>query len=106
MPYRKFTDENGKCWEVWAVPTSLAERRVGDRRKSEGWPPGFDERRKGEERRTVKQTRARLTSEYQYGWLVFECPPERRRLTPVPDGWEELDDPRLMELLASARPVS
>ncbi|HEY0152169.1 MAG TPA: hypothetical protein VGB92_09235 [Longimicrobium sp.] len=39
------------------------------------------------------------------GWLVFECDIEKRRLGPIPDGWDELPEHDLAALLASAVPV-
>lgn len=39
------------------------------------------------------------------GWLVFECDVEKRRLGPIPEGWDELPDDDLARLLASAAPV-
>ncbi len=36
------------------------------------------------------------------GWLVFECAVEKRRLGPVPDGWDALPDEELAGLLESA----
>ncbi|HEX8360374.1 MAG TPA: hypothetical protein VF613_09715 [Longimicrobium sp.] len=36
------------------------------------------------------------------GWLVFECDLEKRRLGPVPEGWDELSDEELATLLESA----
>lgn len=36
------------------------------------------------------------------GWLVFECEAEKRRLGPVPDGWDALADDELGTLLDSA----
>jgi len=39
------------------------------------------------------------------GWIVFECADERRRLAPVPDGWSELPDQGLSELLEQAKSV-
>lgn len=40
------------------------------------------------------------------GWLVFECDLEKRRLGPIPDGWDELPDEDLARLLESATPVA
>lgn len=45
------------------------------------------------------------------GWLVFECEVEKRRLGPVPEGWDALADEELGRLLESAvqvqrRPVT
>jgi hypothetical protein len=39
------------------------------------------------------------------GWLVFECDVEKRRLGPIPDGWDALPDADLALLLESAAPV-
>lgn len=39
------------------------------------------------------------------GWLVFQCGDEKRRLAPVPDGWEELDPEELESLLVHAERV-
>jgi hypothetical protein len=36
------------------------------------------------------------------GWLVFECELEKRRLGPVPEGWDALPDQELGKLLESA----
>jgi hypothetical protein len=40
--------------------------------------------------------------ELQAGWLAFETNDEKRRLTPIPDGWEEASEPALQALLARA----
>ena len=39
------------------------------------------------------------------GWLVFECEVEKRRLGPIPEGWDALPNDELGRLLASAVPV-
>jgi hypothetical protein len=36
------------------------------------------------------------------GWLVFECEVEKRRLAPVPAGWDEWSDAELARTLAGA----
>jgi hypothetical protein len=41
----------------------------------------------------------------QGGWLCFESPAEKRRLTPVPAGWHDLAEADLWMLLRSARHV-
>ena len=40
------------------------------------------------------------------GWLVFECDAEKRRLGPIPEGWDALPDDDLALLLESAVPVA
>ncbi len=39
------------------------------------------------------------------GWLVFECEVEKRRLGPIPEGWDALPNDELGKLLESAVPV-
>jgi hypothetical protein len=39
------------------------------------------------------------------GWLTFECEDEKRRLSPIPDGWSAHDVPGLMLLLVRAEIV-
>ena len=39
------------------------------------------------------------------GWLVFECEAEKRRLGPVPEGWDALPDEELGKILDSAARV-
>ncbi|HVX38280.1 MAG TPA: hypothetical protein VHB25_01810 [Gemmatimonadaceae bacterium] len=41
----------------------------------------------------------------KHGWLTFESPAGRRRLAPIPDGWEQAGPDRLRELCAAAEPV-
>jgi hypothetical protein len=36
------------------------------------------------------------------GWLVFECDVEKRRLGPIPEGWDGLPDDDLARLLEGA----
>ena len=40
------------------------------------------------------------------GWLCFESTSAKRRLAPVPRGWDDLDDDALRSLLGKAAPVS
>jgi hypothetical protein len=40
------------------------------------------------------------------GWLCFESSSAKRRLAPVPLGWDDLDDEALRSLLVEASPVS
>jgi len=43
-----------------------------------------------------------LPEGYRSGWLCFESPTEKRRLTPLPSGWENLTIEQLSRLLLSA----
>ncbi|HEU0054828.1 MAG TPA: hypothetical protein VFQ39_16700, partial [Longimicrobium sp.] len=104
MPLRTFVDRAGVEWQVWSViPGARAdERRSGyDRRSPDPvfGSPGA-ERRSGGDRRAVH---AALSSALTGGWLVFECPTERRRLAPIPPGWDRCDVPSLERLRDRAR---
>lgn len=44
----------------------------------------------------------KLRGTFQSGWLCFDSGPEKRRLSPIPDRWQELDDDRLRQLADTA----
>ena len=46
-----------------------------------------------------------LPESYRGGWLVFESPTEKRRLAPVPQGWQTLTPQELRRLCALATPT-
>ena len=64
---RGFTDSTGVEWRVWEV-----------------FPSRNDEDNSVEplSRSSLKNTA------FANGWLCFECASEKRRLTPIPLGWE------------------
>lgn len=99
MAHRTFTDSKRVTWEVWEVYPTLPERRSGvvdRRRQSRGMP----------DRRQVGDTsRVRVSGGYAQGWLAFESKHDKRRLAPVPDGWEGLDDIELGRLVEQAAQV-
>ena len=43
-----------------------------------------------------------LPEGYRNGWLCFESQTEKRRLTPLPPGWEDLPTEQLSGLLGNA----
>jgi hypothetical protein len=100
MPYRQFTDSRGIGWEVWNVDPQHAERRLGaaDRRRVRRGP---DRRQRPSLEARVRLSRPELT----LGWLTFEAKHEKRRLSPIPDGWERFDDAALEQLLNAAIPA-
>lgn len=109
VSYRTFLDSTGKRWEVWVVTPAAAERRKIDRRVARAQPAGMDgipdrrrtpERRKSPFRRTIE-----VASEYSAGWLCFEGAGEKRRLAPIPDGWEDAGPDRLSTWLQAAKRV-
>jgi hypothetical protein len=43
-----------------------------------------------------------LSKGFEHGWLTFESSAERRRLVPIPEGWEDFSDARIRNLLKTA----
>jgi hypothetical protein len=99
MAHREFTDSRRITWNVWDVYPDYGDRRglLGDRRHFI--------RETVERRAALDAARLRVSPEYVRGWLAFQSGNERRRLAPVPDGWDGLDDPDLERLCQAARPV-
>lgn len=72
--HRRFADTDGTEWMVRAVhPADRTDAR-----------------------------HSRLLGAFQQGWLAFECDHGKRRLSPIPDDWEQLDDAALRALCAKA----
>jgi hypothetical protein len=84
MALREFTDATGRLWTVWSVHPSSDVRL----RSTRAVPGNADEH-----------------DLLRDGWLVFETPGERRRLVPIPDEWEVVDDDALAQLCARAMSV-
>lgn len=108
VSYRTFLDTTGKRWEVWLVTPAAAERRKADRRAAAASGEGFTgtERRRTPERRMAPFRRSvAVASEFSNGWLCFESEGEKRRLAPVPPGWEEAGPDRLSTWLQAAKRV-
>lgn len=78
------------------------DRRSGVERRQIESRRGEDDRRSGVDRRTAPRIKAPLPGSYGTGWLCFESDGEKRRLAPVPDGWETSDDECLVECLGRA----
>ena len=110
MPSRTFTDARGVQWTVVDVAPAWAERRLKrDRRLPGRVPkPGQPERRTGDDRRrglTDSGPRVKIDPRLATGWLAFDSAHERRRLAPVPEGWYEMSDAQLTQLVARASPI-
>lgn len=71
--HRVFVDGNGEQWDVWAVYP-----------KARGTP------------------NAVLRGSYRQGWLCLESARQKRRLSPIPPGWESLPDEELRALCEGA----
>lgn len=96
MALREFTDDRGERWRVWEVHPRLLERRHADDPSKR---PAVERRRTPQLR--VKPSDPAMTE----GWLTFDSRGERRRICPIPAGWEHSDDAELRRLLARAIPV-
>jgi hypothetical protein len=91
MPFREFVDAAGVEWSVWEVQPSLLERRSGEVViQADG------------ERRGTPIRRAPVAMELRFGWLVFESESAKRRLAPIPPGWESADEQTLRGYLHQA----
>ena len=101
MAYRMFKDSRGTEWQTWDVVPRLAERRVADRRSRVGPPPRLDQRTRTD-RRVLTTPRALMTPGLDGGWLCFEAPDEKRRLSPIPADWSRCTEERLEQYCAQA----
>jgi hypothetical protein len=112
-PHRTFKDRVGKTWDVWQVHPSAAERRFSQRRVHDEDRTDSIERRSGRDRRESEnptppepKRHATVAAEFTYGWLCFETAGEKRRLAPVPEGWERADDETIEQWCCVAKPVA
>jgi hypothetical protein len=77
MALRTFVSHDGTHWNVWNVVPTLVhnERKVS------------------------------LSTGMTSGWLCFESQGIKRRIVPVPSGWEDWSDAELDSVLATAQAV-
>lgn len=75
MGYAEFSDREGKSWRVWHTRPRLADAL------------------------------SKLPLDWKNGWLTFECEGDKRRLAPVPPGWEDFSSARLDLLRRMAKPA-
>ncbi|MDQ3674916.1 MAG: hypothetical protein M3365_11120 [Gemmatimonadota bacterium] len=109
MPYKLFDAPDGTKWEVWVVMPTAAERRQVQRRKVSSALSGYrgPERRISVDRRREDSSGRTLVSPgFEHGWLCFESASgEKRRLVPIPDGWESATPEELWAWCESANEV-
>ena len=82
---RGFRDSTGVEWRVWEVYPSKTSPLSG-----------ADEMGR----------RSLMGSAFADGWLCFESPGEKRRLAPIPIGWEQRDSREIEELWRQATVVA
>jgi hypothetical protein len=95
MAHRVVTDPRGIAWDVWEVFPSEPGRRAARKRV-----PSSDSR--SGQRNDVRVV---VSEQLKNGWLAFQSKNERRRLAPVPSGWDSFDDERIVALLTEAEVV-
>lgn len=93
MPHRQFRDAKQISWEVWDVHPGEVELRLRAERE-----PGRSERSLAAEK-----PRASVARDLAKGWLCFESIEVKRRLWPIPEGWERLSESELSILCAQAK---
>lgn len=76
MAHRRIVDNEEQVWDVWEVRTSATTSR-----------------------------RILVQPDLQAGWLAFQCGEQRRRLAPLPTGWDEMSDHALLGLMDQANPI-
>ena len=108
MPQRHFRDSTGSEWRAFDVRPNDSDRRRGvDRRVATASDP-IIERRKTPERRVRASggydtgSRHAFQPGFERGWLCFECGAVRRRLAPIPAGWESCTESELADYLERA----
>ena len=93
-------DEQDVVWQVWDIhPTEVARRlRTLSTANGTDITPDTSESAGA----LSATTRMAVSGELVGGWLCFESDREKRRLWPIPSGWEFLSDSELTNLCASA----
>lgn len=105
MAIREFTDEGGRGWQVWAtVPESPREERIFEQSARLLADAQEREPEKARGRRAGRATApaGRFSPGREHGWLTFMSGEEKRRLSPVPEGWETAPEAELAAWLAKA----
>ena len=95
MSHRKFLDAAGVTWEVWDVRPEANSVRSPDGRGQAAAPDVAAPRWES----------PRLEGLLANGWLCFQSTGMKRRLAPIPDGWQDLEIAGLEQLCGEAAAV-
>ena len=108
MPLREFVDGDRRTWQVWdTVPKSASESAIFARSAQiQAAAEGRKDVMSGPDREAAAMALRRFTEGRERGWLTFMHDDDKRRLSPIPEGWAQFDDARLAALLQRAQPVS
>ena len=92
MPHRIYRDSYGREWSVWDIHPQEVERTLRhDGRATTAAAAALTAR-----------SRMAVSPDLMAGWLCFEHPEAKRRLTPIPPGWHHLSDADLERLCEQA----
>jgi hypothetical protein len=103
MALRTFVDSAGNEWQVFDVVPRATERRSQNRRSTKA--EALEEERRDRDRRLTVGGRSGLNPSVAQAWLTFEHDADRRRLSPIPAGWQRSTDAELEEYCRAARAV-
>jgi hypothetical protein len=102
-PHRTFLDDLARLWNAWDVIPAWGERRTAERRQRAAADRSrLVDRRAGDRRHVRGGVRIALPPRLIHGWVAFECGEERRRVAPIPEGWDELPELELRTLWRGA----
>jgi hypothetical protein len=94
MPLREFADAMGQVWQAWDThPSETAHLAKGE--------SAFNRFVASTAQREGREP-TRVRDQYAEGWLTFRLANARRRLAPIPKGWDGADDLTLRRYLDSA----
>lgn len=105
MSYRVFRDSQGTEWQTWDVVPQTADRRVSQRRRESDSSAAVDRRRLPDRRVLPGHRPSVLSAGLDAGWLCFEGPREKRRLSPIPGDWLRCAEERLEQYCRLAKPA-
>ena len=95
MPHRQFLDASGTLWTVWDVHPSRVQHELDLARAA----------RHGQAAPSSPRPILRLDGPFAAGWLCFESGHGKRRLAPIPTGWDQLPVEHLAMLCDTAASV-
>jgi hypothetical protein len=100
MALRGFVGDDGRDWQVWDTRPTMPSPNVDASDAISAAAPSAAPPSAG------IADFARISRKREGGWLTFTTTRERRRLSPIPDGWDSADDATLRALLAVADRIS
>jgi len=100
MALRGFVGDDGRDWQVWDTRPTIPSPNVDASDAISAADPSAAPPSAG------IADFARISRKREGGWLTFTTARERRRLSPIPDGWDSADDATLRALLAVADRIS